>query len=300
MKVMLVAFSLLLASLASAASTKPADDFVEIKAGAPFTMRPDRAYLLFRTNSKETRVFIGMSPVFLRIPTAAEMETYDAAKRTAFARAEPALKSSREALIAQKAQAERSERKFTKVVPPIPSLENFDFVYDGIQNIHSVSLARALEKPADGRVMLIEALPGDYVFYGWGAANDVYTCLCLGTVTFPAPAGTVTDLGTLLVAPAAEPSSIPELKPVTGLGASVNGHVVLWAAAIRPADASTPIPAALAGKTIVPAAYRATGKFVSPFAFGINRLAPIAGVLGYDGGTVMDLATHTAAENHYQ
>jgi hypothetical protein len=304
MKAMMLGFSLVVASLvpssASAASTKPADGFVEIKADAAFTVRADRAYLLFRTNSKESRVFLGISPVFLRIPTSEEMEIYEAAKRSAFVRAEPALKRSREELIAQKAQAERTGRKFTKSIPPIPTLDNFDFVYDEIQNVHTVTLARALEKPDDGRVMLIEAVPGDYVLYGWGTGDVLYTCLCLGTVSFPAPAGKITDLGTLLVAAAAEPSSIPELKPITGLGTSVNGHAVLWASAIRPASGSTALPSVLAGKPVVPADYGATGKFVSPFAFGINRLAPIAGVLGYDGGTVLDLVSHTAAEDHYQ
>jgi hypothetical protein len=299
MKAMLFGFSLLLASIAGAASPKPPDEFVEIKAGAAITIRPDRAYLLFRTNSKETRIFVGLSPVFLRVPTAEEMETYEAAKRSAFAKAEPDLKRRRELLVAQKAEAQRTGRGFAKAVPPVPSVENFNFVYDGIRNIHGVSLGRALEKPADGRVMLIEAVPGNYVLYGWGAADSLHTCLCLGTVSFSAEAGRITDLGTLFVGAASDPSPIPELKPVTGLGPGVNGHVVLWASAIRPADASTPIPSVLSGKPIVPADYRATGKFVSPFAFGINRLAPIAGVLGYEGGTVVDLVSHTAAEDHY-
>jgi hypothetical protein len=178
-------------------------------------------------------------------------------------------------------------------------VENVDFVYDGIRNIDSVSLGRALEKPEDGRVMLIEAVPGSYVLYGWGTADLLNTCLCLGTVSFSAEAGKITDLGTLLVAAASDPSSIPELKAVTGLGPSMNGHVVLWASAIRPVTATTAMPSVLAGKPIVLADYRATGKFVSPFTFGINRLAPIPGVLGYDGGTVLDLVTGTAAEDHY-
>lgn len=299
MKAILLSLILLLASVPSAAATKPADEFVEIKAGAAFTIRPDRAYLLFRTNWKDTRVYKGISPVFLRIPTADEMERYDAAKRSAFAKAEPALKRRREELIAQKTAAERSGHSFAKTIPPIPSVENFNFVYDEIQNLHTVSLGRALEKLDDGTVMLIEALPGNYVLYGWGHAHLLHTCLCLGTVSFPAEAGKITDLGTLLTVAAWEPSSIPELKAVTGLGPTMNGHVVLWASAIRPAGASTAIPSALAGKPIVPANYRATGKFVSPFAFGINRLAPLAGVLGYDGGTVLDLVSGTAAEDHY-
>lgn len=261
MKAILLVVSLLLASVASAASPKPADEFVEIRAGAPVTLRPDRAYLLFRTNSKESRVFLGVSPVFLRIPTAEEMATYDAAKKR--------------------------------------SRDPSRFVYDGIRNLHSVTLGHALEKPQDGRVMLIEARPGDYVLYGWGTADVLYTCLCLGTVSFHAAAGKITDLGTLLFDEAADPSPIPELKAVTGLGPTVNGTFVLLASAIRPADDTTAIPSVLTGKPVVPADYRATGKFVSPFAPGINRLAPIPGVLGYDGGTVLDLVSKTAAADHY-
>jgi len=172
-------------------------------------------------------------------------------------------------------------------------------VYDGIRNIDSVNPSRALAKSDNERVMLIEAVPGNYVLYGWGQKDLLYTCLCLGTVSFAAEAGRITDLGTLFVAAAAEPSSIPELKAVTGMGADVNGHVVLWASAIRRAGDSTAIPPTLTGKPIVRADYRATGKFVSPFAFGIQRLAPIAGVLDYDGGTVLDLVSRTPAEDHF-
>lgn len=299
MKAILLSISLLLASIASAASAKATADFVEIKAGTAFTVRPDRAYLLFRTNSKESRVFVGTSPVFLRIPTAEEMEVYDAAKRSAFAKAEPKLKRRREELLAQKAVVERSGRPFAKAIPPVPTLENFDFAYDGMRNVYSVKLGRALEKPDDGRVMLVEALPGTYVLYGWGHAESLLTCLCLGTVSFPAEAGKITDLGTLLMAPASEESSIPELKSMTGWGLSVNGHAALLTSAVRPATPSTPVPSVLNGKPVVPADYRATGKFVSTFAFNINRLAPIAGVLGYDRETVLDLKSGTAAEDHF-
>ncbi|HKR63626.1 MAG TPA: hypothetical protein VJZ00_07835 [Thermoanaerobaculia bacterium] len=267
MKATLLGFAVLIASTAIAAPPKRVDDFVEIKAGTPVTIRPDRAYLLFRTNSKETRAYVGISPVFLRIPTTEEMQAYDAAKQN----------------------AARSRK---------PS-DHSDFVYDEIRNIDSLRLARALEKSDDGRVMLIEALPGDYVLYGWGQADMLVTCLCLGTVSFAANAGTITDLGTLLVAPAADPSPIPELKAVTGLGATMNGHVVTLASAIRVANDSTPIPAAVAGKPIVRAQYRATGKFVSPFTFTINRLAPLPGILGYDRGAVLDLVTGTVADDHY-
>lgn len=126
MRTALLLFTLLIASTASAASPKPADDFVEVRAAAAFNLRPDRAYLLFRTNSKETRVYVGFSPVFLRIPTAEEMQAYDAAKRAAFAKAETDLKRRREELLAQKTAAERSGRRFTKAIPPVPDIDNFD------------------------------------------------------------------------------------------------------------------------------------------------------------------------------
>jgi len=73
MKAIVLSLSLLLASIASAASPKPPDELVEITSGATFTVRPDRAYLLFRTNSSDRRVVAAISPVFLRIPTAEEM-----------------------------------------------------------------------------------------------------------------------------------------------------------------------------------------------------------------------------------
>ncbi|MDQ3283665.1 MAG: hypothetical protein M3Q69_19865, partial [Acidobacteriota bacterium] len=296
-----LSFSLFVASIAGAASFTRPDDFSEIKAGQAVTIRADRAYLLFRTNSKETRVFTGLSPVFLRVPTAAEMEAYNAAKRTAFAKAEPELKRRRQELLAQKTAAERTGQKFTKIIPPPPGLDTFEFAYNGTPNVYSVSLRGALEKSDDGRVLLIDATPGTYVLYGWGAGDSLYTCLCLGSVSFSAEPGKITDLGTIFVALAAEPSPIPELKPVTGLGRGVNGgHAELLASAVRPASDATPIPAAVAGKPIVRADYRATGKFVSPFAFGIHRLAPIPGVLGYDRrGRVLDLVTATPAEDHF-
>jgi hypothetical protein len=111
MKALVVMFLLLLTPIASAA---PAQELVEIRPAAGFTLRPDRAYLLFRTNSRDTRIVRGISPVFLRIPTAAEMEAYDAAKRSAFAKAEPQLKRRREELLARKAQAERTGQTFAK------------------------------------------------------------------------------------------------------------------------------------------------------------------------------------------
>ena len=292
MKWILSITAVLLAMLASPALARGEDNFKEVDAAKLATLRPDRAYLLLRTNG-------GVSPVFLRVPSAEEMAQYDAARQAAFAKAEPKLKRERDALLAQQAAAASAGQPFKKTIPPEPSIDTFDFIYEDLRNVDTVHLGKAFEKSEDSRTILVEALPGTYVFYGVGFGEIMHTCLCLGTVSVPAKAGQITDLGTILIAQAGAPSPIPELKDVTGLGPSMNGHIVTWAAALRPPNATTPRPGALAGKLVVPADYRAVGKFVSPFAFNINRLVPVPGILGYDRGDVLDLVSHSVAENHY-
>ena len=287
--------ALMIAALPAAvpAHAQKAEDMVEIRGDKPIVLRSDRAYLLFRSNIG------GVSPVFLRIPTDSEMARYEAAKQEAFRKAEPSLVRAREELLARKAQAGKAGQSFDKPVPPAPSLENFNFVYEGIKNAQTVDIGRALEKSGDQRTLLVEAIPGNYVMYGLGFGEIFQTCLCLGTVSFPAAVGKITDMGTVLIGPAAGKSDVPELAGETGFGPSMNGHLVTWAAAIRPVSPSTPIPTLLASKPIVPAAYRATGKFVAGFSFAVNRLAPIPGVLGYDRGDVIDLVSNKVAENQY-
>lgn len=269
------------------------DELTEIGGDKPITLRDDHAYFLFRTRSG------GVSPVFLRIPSDAEMQAYDAAKREAFAKAEPALIRKRQELITRKETAEKAGRPFSETIPPEPAVENFNFVWDKVKNAQTVRLGRAMEKTGDERTLLIEAPPGTYVFYGMGYGDIFHTCLCLGTVSFTAQAGRIADLGTILIASASEKTDLPELAGETGFGPSMNGHLVTWAAAIRPATASTPLSPLLAGKPIAPADFRATGKFVAGFSFGINRLAPIPGVLGYDRGNVLDRVENKVAANQY-
>lgn len=284
MNKLLLALSLGFASLPTSVFAGPSEEMTEIRGDKPVVLRADRAYFLFRSES-------GVSPVFLRIPTEAEMRAYDAAKREAFAKAEPEMTKRRESMIAA--------GKDGKTIPPVPTLENFNFVWDGVQNAQTVNMGRALEKTGKVKTLLIEALPGNYVIYGLGYGNIFQTCFCLGSVSFPAKPGEIADLGTLLVSSASAQSDEPELKAETGFGPSMNGHLVTWAAAIRPATPSTPAPVMLAGKPIARAGYRAVGKFVAGFSFAINRLAPIPGVLGYDRGNVLDLIENRIAPNQY-
>jgi hypothetical protein len=143
-------------------------------------------------------------------------------------------------------------------------------------------------------VDLIEAVPGDYVLYGISFGMwqpGVHTCLCLGTIGFPAPAGIVTDLGTFLADKIDQVSAIPELSAESGYGPSMNGFLWTFGAAVRPATPETSRPTLPEGAVVSPAAYRAVGKFIEPRALGINRLPPIPGVLAYEGGRVIDVTS---------
>lgn len=288
MKKLVLALSL---TFLSATHAQANDKLVEIRGDKPVTIRADRAYFLFRSNA-------GVSPVFLRVPSDAEVQAYETARREAFAKAEPGLIEKRKSAITREKAIQGTSEAGSPAIPPVPSLENFNFVYDQISNAQTVNMGRTLTNVSNEKVMLIEAMPGDYVIYGVGVNQFIHTCLCLGTVSFSVESGQIVDLGTILIGAASQKSDLPELNDETGFGPSLNGHVVAWAVAIRPAAASSSVPSPLSSHAVTPAAYRATGKFVS-FAFTVNRLAPLSGVLGYDKGDVLDLVNNTVASNQY-
>lgn len=265
----------------------------EIRAKDPINIRPDRAYLLLRGNSK------GGSPTFLRVPTPQELAAHGEAKAAAFREAEPDLTRERERQLARKKDAESKGKKFSKAIPPVPSVDNFAFEYDTVRNIQNVKLGRALAKGDGTRTFLLETLPGEFVIYGVGFQRALHTCLCLGTVSFKAKAGEITDLGEIWVSLAANESPKPALAGETGFGPSVNGHIALWAIAVTPFDGNMTVPAKLAQAKRIAAEYQAVGKFVSGFSFNINRMAPIPGILGYDNGDVIDLRNNLKVENHF-
>jgi hypothetical protein len=281
-------FFLALLSSVFAASVA-AEEFVEIDGKQPVVIRPDRAYFLFRADSK------WFAPVFLRVPTSNEITAFYAGKRAAFDKARPELEKAHETELAKYRLAVANGRATSGAEPPPPSIENFSYFHEAAGNLQSINLGKALEKGPNSRTYLIEAVPGDYVLYGVGGTGVMPTCLCLGTVSFSAKAGEISDLGQIYTAVAWQPSDNLLLKNETGLGASVNGHWVLPAIAIVPAKDGSMPPAMLAGKITRPVQYGAVGKFVGPPVFSINRLAPIPGILGYDRGNVIDLRTGKVA-----
>jgi hypothetical protein len=285
---LLVALALLF--VPALAPARAPREMIEIRAGEPVSIRPDRAYLLFRTDRPEG--VHAFEPIFLRIPTADEMARYEAARRAAYALAEPEL---------LRRHQQQVQRNGERAGPP-PSLETFDFDYDQVSNLQHIDAARALARGRPESIYLVEVMPGDYVLYGvtWEAGPPVVSvCLCLGTIGFSARPGVVTDLGQFVGDTVHEVSAIPELRAESGFGPSIYGYRILIGAAMRPVRAGMTIPEVLRSAEIRPAEYRAVGKFIDPGAMAINRLAPIPGVLAYDGGRVIDVATGRAAPDMY-
>ncbi|MBY8822501.1 hypothetical protein [Sphingomonas colocasiae] len=251
--------------IAAPAFAKPdiSSDFRQVQAGEPLELKPDRAYVLLRFDTSISK----FSADILRIPEKTEIEAYEAAKQAAHAKAGD------------------------KAGP----LESFAFVYEGRPNFYELTAKKPIVSAGKTATVLAELPPGDYIFYGEGFAGFLYQCFCLGTVGFTAPAGQVTDLGTMIVARAADPSPIAELAGEIDQGPSALMDYVLWAIALRPQRAGEDVPAGLDPARTLPARFRAIGPFVDPNTLLISRLAAIPGVLAYDGGRVIDVATGAEA-----
>jgi hypothetical protein len=293
----LLALALTLLAIPALVTARPPREIIEIRAGDPISIRPDRAYILFRIFRPEDVPAI--EPIILRIPNADEMQRYLAARRAAFDRAEPDLIRRREAQIRHNAEPGRAPREPD---PPAPSVERFNFVYEEVQNLQSIDQSRALVRGRPESVYLVEVWPGDYVLYGvsYGQANaQLYVCMCLGTVGFSVQPGVVTDLGTFLGDMVERQSSIPELRAESGFGPSSTTGFRLLGATMRLPQPGATLPDGLQHANIRPAQYHAVGKFVEPRALAINRLAPIPGVLAYDGGRVIDVASGRVVPDNY-
>ena len=105
----------------------------------------------------------------------------------------------REKALAKKAAAEGAGQKFSGQIPPVPSLEAFNFSYGGVLNVNAVDNKHPLVRGDPDSLFLVETLPGDFVLYGasWAMGPaGLHICFCLGTVGFTARPGEVLDLGT--------------------------------------------------------------------------------------------------------
>ncbi len=258
-RIVAMALAVLLAVPSGAAEPAQAQ-FRQLAKGETLQLRSDRAYILLRIDTSYSK----FNADVLRLPSEAETASYDAARAAAFAKAGP------------------------KAGP----IDQFAFEYKGPPNLFELSSSKPFAMDGKLAIVIAEAMPGDYVFYGEGYSGLLHECFCLGTVGFSLIAGQITDIGTMLVASAARPSPIPELAGEVDLGGSASMDYMLFAVALRPGRAGDALPSGVAAS---PARFHAVGPFVEPNTRLINRLAPIPRVLAYDQGRVIDVASGTEA-----
>jgi hypothetical protein len=268
MKYFLTLLALVFLPAVTIAKTLPNDTQLKI---APTQLKTNKAYLLMRS-SKAKSGLINLEHIFLRVPEVAENEAYYSAKKAAFEKELPRLMK----------QTEKDPKQY-----PMPTIEKFSFVYDGAQNIFSIDAGDFLED-GDERTFLVEVDPGTYILYGSGQ-RVLVTCNCLGTVKFGARAGVITNLGSLYLDKVHKPSDVPHLED--NLGKSMFAYQFILGQAVVPAALQSQVPQSLKPLPIALAEYEAVGPFIEPGAGGINRLAPIPGILGYDRGKVINLKT---------
>ena len=250
---------LLLGTAAAPALGKDSSDlFRPIRAGEAVTIRPDKAYLLLRLDRRGT----DQDPVILREPDDAEIARYESARNAAFVK--------------------RGSKG---------NIDAFVFDYDGPPNLFILSHGKSISASKDQATVLVEVQPGNYVLYGQGFGKVLFQCHCLGTVGFAAAPGEITDVGTYVSDDASKPSVHPELASETGIGPTARMDFVLFAGGLVPATASLPLPPGVERAVVRPAKFHAVGPFVDPNVMHINRLAPIPGVLRYEGGRVIDVAS---------
>lgn len=261
----------------------------EILQGEPVTIQPHKAYFLLRIYRPAG--VSNIEPVFLRVPSKAEMQAYNDARAAAFKAEEPALIAARQKALDKLRTAQAQGKTFKDTVPPVPSLENFNFVWSVRSNVESLNAKGFFEDGDPVRYYLVEVPPGEYILYGatFHGMRLLYLCFCLGSIEFEAKAGKIIDLGTFIADQAKTKSDIPELASETGFGPSSDPAIALIAGTIKPVAASDKVPSALGSSVAEPADYHAVGKFFHPGALGINRLVPVPSVLAYDRGKVIDV-----------
>lgn len=243
-----------------AASAQDGPGFEHFRKEADITIAPDKAYFLIRMPAES--VSTKLQPVFLRKPSQQELDAYRAAKKIA-------------------------HQEAGEDAGPI---ETFAFDYPGATNLYQLENGKFYSRAGKDRIFVIAVEPGDYVFYGLGFNKFLWQCNCFGTVSFSAQSGEITDLGSILITLAWKESGFPELAEDTALGKKMRQDYAMFAAGIR-LPGSDPVPQELAGLPVKPAEYHAVGSFLEPARLLANRLAPIPGVLAYEGGNVIDVRT---------
>lgn len=256
--------------------------FVEakhVKDGPAVTLDPAKAYVLLRTP--------GAMPLsFVRIPTADDQSAYDKLRAAAFEDAREDYAKKLKRYEDAKASAARTPGLKIPDKPNEPTEANFQFTpFAQLANFGMGPFNRFANK--GGTVYLHAVTPGTYRLHG---QNDPLlgggVCYCMGSVTFEAAAGTITDLGTLGANPAGDE---PPVK-----NDSSAPRTFAFALTLVPAAVDAPVDPRLASLPRTPAKLRAAGKMPNYWGIAISRLPAIPGVLAYERDRVID-ASATAS-----
>jgi hypothetical protein len=205
--------------------------------------------------------------VLLREANAGER---DAARRAAYARVRQAYERSRQRCVAAPAP---------DCPPAEPTLEAFPDPPPERERYFDIWWQPRFTTGDEGNSYLRAVPPGSYILYGnvmIGSGGSMGVCLCMGSVRFEARAGQIVDLGLITYARDPTPGRAP------------------WGVQLTPYSPSMALPARLAGLPHVAAEFHAAGKVPNYLGVEIERLPPIAGVLGYDRDRVLDLRTGQA------
>jgi len=283
-----------LAGLSTAAAAKPLET-VQFKSNAAVGIDPAKAYIMVRSP--------GMDLELLRVATASERADYDRDKAEAFVSAKAKFERDTakyaDALKDYEIAVSNGVVNYYKPEKPIePTEANFAFRAIESDNFVTIWAGRVFDKGGPRTVHLIAVPPGTYRIYGQilqapnGSSSG--TCMCMGSVQFDAPAGTITDMGTIHY-PLAEARADKVEASWNGLTPGKGG---LTSMRVEPPDSSTYVPAQLASLPRVAATYRAAGKVDNFFGVMIDRLTALPGVLVYRRDEIIDARTGTAVASN--
>lgn len=279
----IAATAALLPQIAIAKSKVPV--FVEakhVKDSPTVTLDPAKAYILLRTPN-------AMPMHFVKIASTEDQVAYDKLRNEAFAEAKEdyikdLAKYERDLALAKKTSGMKSPKK-----PIEPTEANFQFTqFAQMANFTMGPFNRFYSK--DGGTYLHAVTPGKYRIFGQvEPLVGIGVCYSMGSVTFEAGAGKITDLGTMDVDLA---NSGPAEK-----GDSSSPRVTAYALALEPVNDLTPVDPRLKSLPRISADLRAAGKMANYMGIAISRLPAIKGVLSYQRDRIIDKkAVATEAE----
>lgn len=245
----------------------------QVKDSPSVTLDPAKAYILLRTPN-------AMPMHFVKIPSADDQVAYDKLKAEAFDEVkEDYLKAlakyERELALAKKTSGMKTPKK-----PIEPTEANFQFTrFEQLANFTMGPLNRFHSK--DGSTYLHAVTPGKYRIFGqFDPLVGIGVCYCMGSVSFDAEAGKITDLGTMT-------TDLSNAGPPQK-GDSSSPRVAAYAMALEPVKDSTPVDARLKSLPRNIADLRAAGKMANYFGIAISRLPAIPGVLSYRRDQIID------------